>query len=262
MENAPALPRLYHAPSSYYSMIARLALAEGGVAYAPVLMDIHARLMQQHPDYVRLNSNMTVPTLVLPDRVLTESRDIAAFALGEDEAGRYWVDLQYSLPIEELTFGRVLAKSRLARVMIPRVLARARRHLLRLAAANRDLAGLYEARAAVFAERLRVFDPAAAARLAERRQAQALAMCDEMEHALADGRAVLAPPHYGMADVVMSVFLARMEFTGLGAEIAARPALAAYWRAMQDRPGFKAADIWTRIYPGRMVRGILTAGWG
>ncbi|MGH7040993.1 MAG: glutathione S-transferase family protein, partial [Acetobacteraceae bacterium] len=60
-------PRLYHTPSSYYSMIARLALAEGGVAWEPVFVDIHFRMSQQRPDYVRLNPGMTVPTLVLAD---------------------------------------------------------------------------------------------------------------------------------------------------------------------------------------------------
>jgi Glutathione S-transferase, N-terminal domain len=62
-----AKPRLYHAASSYYSMIARLALAEGGIAYEPVFVEIHFRMAQQQPDYVRLNPNMTVPTLVLAD---------------------------------------------------------------------------------------------------------------------------------------------------------------------------------------------------
>src|SRR5262245_34850637 len=49
-----AKPRLYHTPSSYYSMIARLALAEGGVAHERVFVDIHVRMSQQEPDYVRL----------------------------------------------------------------------------------------------------------------------------------------------------------------------------------------------------------------
>src|SRR5262249_44616608 len=83
---ATTVPRLYHAPSSYYSMIARLALAEGGVAYHPVFMEIHVRTRQQEPDYVRLNPNMTVPTLVLADRILDQSRDIAEYALGVNEA--------------------------------------------------------------------------------------------------------------------------------------------------------------------------------
>jgi glutathione S-transferase len=63
-------------------MIARLALAEGGLAHERVFVDIHARMSQQGPDYVRLNPNMTVPTLVLADRILDQSRDIAAYALG------------------------------------------------------------------------------------------------------------------------------------------------------------------------------------
>jgi glutathione S-transferase len=76
------VPRLYHAPSSYYSMIARLAFAEGRVAHESVFVDIHVRMSQQQPDYVRLNPNMTVATLVLADRVLDQSRDIAEYALG------------------------------------------------------------------------------------------------------------------------------------------------------------------------------------
>src|SRR5262249_19521289 len=49
---------------------------------------------------------------------------------------------------------------------------------------------------------------------------------------------------------------ARMEFAGLGAEIPKRPALARYWRAVQARPSFAAADIWTRFHPVRLIGGI------
>lgn len=257
-----ATPRLYHAPSSYYSMIARLALAEAGIAYEPVFVDLHARMAQQRPAYVRLNPNMTVPTLVLPDRVLDQSRDIVEYALGLGEAPceaetRHWLDLHYAFPIEELTFGGLLARNPLARVMIPRKLAKAHRNLLALAEANPDLAAAYKARAAVFAERLRIFDPEKAARLSEKRRADAIGLMDQVESHLADGRAVIVLPAYGAADVVWTVFLARMEFAGLGAEIPKRPALARYWRAMQTRPSFAAADIWTRMHPWRLIGGIL-----
>ena len=53
-----ATPRLYHAPSSYYSMIARLALAEGGIAYEPVFMEIHVRMMTTKPPPLALKSLM------------------------------------------------------------------------------------------------------------------------------------------------------------------------------------------------------------
>ncbi len=255
-------PRLYHAPSSYYSMIARLALAEAGIAYEPVFVDIHVRRSQQRPDYVRLNPGMTVPTLVLADRILDQSRDIAEYALGVGEATldgetKAWLDLHYAYPIEQLTFGGVLARNPLARIMVPRYLAATRRRLLAFAAANPALAPLYEARAAAFAERIRFLDPAGVARLAQRRRGEAIGFMDRLERTFSDGRTVLVPPAYGVADVVWTVFLGRMEFAGLGAEIPQRPALARYWRNMQARRSFAAADIWTKWHALRLIGGIL-----
>jgi glutathione S-transferase len=262
VELSGAKPRLYHAPSSYYSMIARLALAEGGIAYEPVFLDIHLRKSQQQPDYVRLNPNMTVPTLVLADRMLDQSRDIAEYALGRSEATldqetRDWLDRHYALPIEQLTFGRLLVRNRLARFMVPRYLDATRRRLLERAKENPDLAKIYEARAAAFAERGRVLDPVGVAEVAEKRRLEAIELMDQLEQTLRDGRAVIVPPAYGVADVVFTVFLARMQFAGLGAEIPHRPALARYWRAMQARPSFAPADIWTRFRPFRLIGGIL-----
>ncbi|MGH6714662.1 MAG: glutathione S-transferase family protein [Bradyrhizobium sp.] len=262
-----AKPRLYHAPSSYYSMIARLALAEAGIAYKAVFVDIHYRMSQQQPDYVRLNPNMTVPTLVLADRTLDQSRDIAEYALGISEAtldgeAKTWLDLHYAYPIEELTFGGILARNPLARLLIPRKLKATRRRLLACAAENPDLAEVYKARAAVFAERARIFDPDAVVRLSERRRDEAIGLMEHLEQTLHDGRAVIVPPAYGIADVVFTVFLARMEFAGLSGQIPKRPALARYWRAMQARPSFAAADIWTRLHVVRLIGGILGIAGG
>lgn len=258
-------PRLYHALSSYYSMIARLALVEGGIAYESMVIDIHFRMVQQQPDYVRLNPNMTVPTLVLPDRILDQSRDIAEYALGVSEAAidgdtKSWLDLHYGYPIEELTFGGLLARNPMARIMIPKRLESVRRRLLERAARNPDLAKVYEARAAVFAGRIHAFDPEAVARLSETRRAEAVGFMDRLEQTLRDGRAVLVPPAYGAADVVWTVFLARMEFVGMGAELQKRPALARYWRAMQARPSFAPAEIWTKLHVFRLIGGMLGVG--
>ena len=68
---------------------------------------------------------------------------------------------------------------------------------------------------------------------------------------------MLVPPAYGVADVVWTVFLGRMEFAGLVAEIPRRPALARYWGILQSRPSFAAADIWTKFHIGRLIGGIL-----
>ena len=263
-EFAGANPRLYHTPSSYYSMIARLALAEGGIAYERVFVDIHYRMSQQQPDYVRINPGMTVPTLVLADRTLVESRDIAAYALGAatDPETKAWVDLHYGYPIEELTFGGILARNPLARIVIPKRLEAARRQLLAHAARNPDLASVYEARAAVFAGRVKAFDPDAVVTLSQRRRAEAIGFMDRLEQTLQDGRPVLVPPAYGVADTVWTVFLGRMEFAGLGEELPKRPALARYWAAMQARPSFASADIWTKFHVGRLIGGILGIGRG
>ena len=89
------------------------------------------------------------------------------------------------------------------------------------------------------------------------RREEAIGLLDRLERHLADHRSVVIPPDYGAADVVWTVFLARMEFVGMEGEIVGRPALTRYWRAMKARSSFAAADIWTRLYAGRLIRGII-----
>ncbi len=250
----PPIPRLYHTASSYYSSIARLALVEAGVAFTPVPTDIHRRKANLEPEYVRLNPNMTVPTLVLGDRVLTESRDIALFAFafgdhkqGGDPVARRWFDDHYAFPVEELTFGWLLHWNSLARRFVPRSLAATEARLRESAIAYPDLRERYLARAEVFAGRRRTFDPDAVVALFNDRRRAALGLLDALEGALADGREVLAPPAYGPADVVWTVFLARMRFVRMGDKITRRPALARWAKSMFARPSFRAADVWDRI---------------
>ena len=255
-------PRLYHAPSSYFSMIARLALTEAGIDHEQVFVDILFRGSQQLPAYARLNPYMTVPTLVLPGRILDQSRDILNVALSGPEREHSaeitsWIDLHYSYPIEELTFGGFLARHAVARAIIPAKIAATRRRLLRLAATHPDLAEVYKGRAAVFAKRESTFDPKLAVDLAKTRREEAIGLLDRLECQLADRRDVMVPPNYSTADVVWTVFLARMAFAGMEEEIAGRPALMRYWQAMKARPSFAAADIWTRLHVGRLIRDIL-----
>ena len=203
---------------------------------------------------------MTVPTLVGRDLVLRESREIAEYAFGLSDSAidtetRRWLDLHYSYPIEELTFGSLLSRNPIARFMIPRRLAAARRQMLNMVSTHPDLASAYAARAAAFGARIETFKPEAVQALAQRRRVEAIAFLDQLEACLSDGREALAPPRFGVADVAWTVFLARMEFAGLGCETERRPALARYWRAAQSRPSFARADIWKRLYVGRLIAG-------
>ena len=259
-----AEPRLYHNPSSYFSMIARLALAESRIEHEEVFVDLHFRGSQQSPAYAKLNPNMTVPTLVLADRILIQSRDILSYAM--TRSGREinaeaasWIDLHYSFPIEDLTFGGFLAHHALARAVIPAKMRATHRRLLRLAAAYPDLADAYRKRTAVFTQRERTFDSRTAKQLEATRRKEAVELLDRLECHLTDGRDVLVPPSLGAADVVWTVFLTRIEFTGMAAEISRRPALVRYWQNMRTRPSFAAADIWTKLHFGRLVRAILFA---
>ena len=256
---APEPPRLYHAASSYYSMIARLALIEAGRPFTPVKLDIHRRMAQFEPAYARLNPNMTVPTLVLESGLLSDSRLILFHAFGRaedqaDDATRRLVALQYDFPIDELTFSWLLRRNPLARRFVPGKLAAAERRLRTLAEAHPDLADLYRRRAAVFAARIRTFDPHAVAALYDERRTAALTLLDVIENELDDGRAVLVPPSYGPADVVWTVFLARMRFIRLHGELARRPSVSRYYAAMAALPSFTAADIWPSLNPLKLIR--------
>lgn len=243
-------------------MIARLALTEAGIDHEQVFVDILFRGSQHLPAYARLNPQLTVPTLVLPGRILDQSRDILNVALsgpGQEFNAEItsWIDLHYAYPIEELTFGGFLAGHGLARAIIPIKIAATRRRLLRLAATHPDLAEVYRGRAAVFAERESTFDPKTAMHLAVTRREGAIALLDRLDRHFIDGRTVMVPPNYSAADVVWTVFLARMEFAGMEEKISDRPALMRYWQAMKARRSFASADIWTRLHVKRIVRDII-----
>jgi tetrachloro-p-hydroquinone reductive dehalogenase len=248
VSSPPLRATLYSAPPSYYSQIARLALAEAGIEFETVGIDIHRRRQNLEPRYVRLNPNMTVPTLVLPDTTFIESRDILEFALGTAEGeAKAWVDRQYANMIEELTFGKLTSWNPIARKMIPRSMASQAARLRELATQNPDLAEAYLRRSEVFADRHRTFDPAKVAGLWSERLGQAREHLDALESALSDGRATIVPSGYGPADVVWSVFLARIRFIHLGEELEKRPAVLRYTEEMFKRPSFAKADVWTSI---------------
>jgi glutathione S-transferase len=254
--------RLHHAGSSYYSMIARLALVERGVPFESVKLDIHRRKQQLAADYARLNPNLTVPTLEVGGRALTQSRDIVLFAFDTteaalDDATRTWLDRHYAFPIEELTFGWLLSWNPLAGSAVERTLAATERRLRELADAHPDLADVYRRRADVFAARVRTFEPDGVRAMFRERKRVALELLDALEEALADGRETLVPGGYGPADVVWTVFLARMRFIRMGAEVARRSRLARYAEAVEARPSFREADVWDRLHPLKLLKQVL-----
>lgn len=243
-------------------MIARLALVERGVPFESVSVDIHRRAQQLAPDYARLNPNLTVPTLQVDGRVLSQSRDILLFAFGTteaalDDATRGWLDRHYAFPIEELTFGWLLSWNPLARPAVRRTLVATEKRLHQLATEHADLADVYARRAEVFAGRIKTFDPEGVVAMFGERKRAAFELLDALDDALADGRESLLPGGHGPADVVWTVFLARMGFVRLDAEIARRARLARYAKAVKARPSFREADVWDRLSPLKLIKQVL-----
>jgi glutathione S-transferase len=254
--------RLHHTASSYYSMIARLALVERGIPFTSVRVDIHRKKQQLAPDYARLNPNLTVPTLELDGRVLSQSRDILLFAFGADHAPldgatQGWLDRHYAFPVDELTFGWLLSWNPLARPLVLKSLRATEARLRELAIEHPDLADVYERRAEVFAERVATFDPQGVVAMFGERQRAAWELLDALDEALGDGRETLVPGGYGPADVVSTVFLARMGFVRFDAEIARRAHLARYTRAVKARPSFREADVWDRLSALKLLKQVL-----
>lgn len=247
--SAAPLPLLYHAPSSHYSMIARLALTEAGEPFQMQWVDIHRARENQAPWYVRLNPDMTVPTLVIGERVLPDSRLILDHAFpgtgsGPEEA---LIERFYRFPVDAYTFGWLMRWNPVARFLFPRKLARIRGDMLALAQGHPDLAEAYRRRAGIFDQRTAAFSQPPK-RHWPALQAQVGELLDAMQLGLA-GRPYLSGEAYGAADVVATVFLARLHFCRQGGLLAQRPVLAAYWARMRGRDSFVRADVWDRLRP-------------
>lgn len=251
-------PLLYHAAPSYYSMIARLALIEAGCDFAGQIVDIHRARENQAPWYVRLNPSMTVPVLVEGDAVLPDSRLILrrAFPQAEDGQAGEVLEALYRFPVDAFTFSWLMSWNPLARLLIPRKLARIRDQMLELAKANPDLAEAYRQRAAVFDQRVADFSQPPGPRwTALKGQAGELLAALDAALARAPGEGgFLSGPDYGATDVAATVFLARLHFCRQGRMLSTCPAVAAYWRRVRARDSFERADVWDRLRPRLLLK--------
>jgi glutathione S-transferase len=268
---------LYNTPSSYYSMIARLALLENKISFQSSKVEIHRKKEQMAPSYARMNPNMTVPTLhVVPPGphakpiILSDSRDILKFAFSprkwETEEGlshvlcdaetERWIDRHYHLSIEDLTMSWLLSWNPLARRHFPKMLESAHTLMLQRAYEHEDIAAAYLARAQLFETRIRKFDPSNARNLFAARMDEAVTLLGAISTTLNDhpSRLFLACDTYTAADVCTAVFLARLRFVGKGAEIDSRPAVRKYEQGLLFRPATVQADLWTSLRPWRMFQ--------
>lgn len=226
---------LYHGETSVCASKARIALAEKALDWDSRLIDLR-RGDQHAPEYLALNPNAVVPTLVHDGRVLIESTVIVEYL---DDA----FPSPALMPVEP--FRR--AQARLWMKKIDDLHAACSTLTFAIAFRATLLRMGPEARDAHFA---RIPDPAYRERqrlsvelgLDAPHVAQAARLHDrfigDMERALQSSR-WLAGDGYSLADVVATPYVHRAELLGMDGLWAARPHVAEWLSCVRARPSFE-----------------------
>lgn len=241
---------LYYFPTSHWSRIISLALAESGLEHQRRLVDIRAGASFE-PDYLRINPRGVVPTLVDGDTVVWDGRRIARhiderakselWRAGDSEA-QAWIERPHDFPIMLFSYAVWVLGQRgeKSATILDDKVERARR----LADAHPELAELYLRKAAFFdAFRVRVYDDEHLAR----ERARWRGVLDEMGRALAE-RPWLAGADYSFADCIATSILYRLVDLGDRGGLDhwyhdAAHGLTAYFARLRGRPSYTAVFI-------------------
>ncbi len=233
---------LHHAWDAVCPIKVRMCLAEKGLAWQSVVYSI-AAFEHLAPDYLALNPNGTVPTLVDGNTVIFESSVVNEYLddigpgpplkpvdAGERATMRMWVKFQDDVlhpATRPHTFSLLLLhpESPMARLSD----AEMERRLTRHPDPNR---------LAMFRQMGRTPAPPAVLDRAEAALGRAL---DRLESSLADGRPWLAGDAFSLADVAMTGVIDRLHYCGLGRLWEARSGTEAWVERLQARPAYAAA---------------------
>ena len=254
-----AILRLHHAPSSYYSMIARLALSMGQIEYSSHVMDIHRRKEQLAPEYGRINPHLTVPALETGEGICADSREILAWVIRERSnvflestpEVQAILDTHYAFSIEGFTFGSAMLRIPPLHWLFPRLLAKVCRDLEKLKDADLAQAQVFENKIRQNEARIQFFTAGSL-----REKVAAL-----REEAAALIASVPAPKGFYLmgekpsaADVVLAVFWARMNMVGAAEVQAPRQDLKDWFARISETPAYQAADIWSTFSIRRVLQ--------
>lgn len=247
---------LYSNYSSYYSMIARLCLAEKAVAFDLHDVDIHIKMEQFAPEFVAKQPNMTIPVLKYNDgNIITDSRQILYFVNQHFPGADLYpvvdalaiersLDLHYTFSIEDLTMGTALRKSPLARLALGRGLDRASRRCLQMMELHPELKEVYIKKLVLEEERKRLI--LSKENNYAQMQQRAIELCDMLEVQLGQHE-FTASMQYSLADIVWTVFLARLVMIKSEYLINERKNLSNYWQRVSRRSSYVSANICTKI---------------
>lgn len=248
---------LYHNHISTCSQKVRLVLAEKGLEFESHIVDLLSG-GQHDPEYVKLNPNHVVPTLVHDGRVIIESSLINEYLddafpqtpmkpanAGERHALRTWVkriDEKVHTAAPVLTFA-----------IGPRKIIQNQPEEVREAA----IAGIPDPKKR--AERRSVIEHGVKAPEFAGALGHFLDLLDDMEAELEPG-AWLSGPEFGLADAAALPYVLRLDHCAMTPllDASARPNLADWYARIQARPSYKnAVDEWA---PAPVVELFRSAG--
>lgn len=256
---------LYSNDSSYYSMIARLVLAEKGVAYDLHKIDIHIKMEQFDPEYVKIQPNMTVPTLVCDGVTVGDSHKILFFVNENFPGANLYPEADakaineslarhYDFSIEDLTMGNAMRKSPIAKFALSKGLKKASQRCTILMTTHPELKEACEKK--IQLEEQRYKEILSADNNYEQVKRRAVELCDMLEGKLSTND-FAASNQYTLADVVWTVFLARLFMIKFDYLIAERKNLQEYWQRMTMRDSFAKANLWTKMKPAFLLKVII-----
>lgn len=242
---------LYQFPGSLCSQKARLALAEKGVEWTDIQVNI-LKGDNFNPDYMKKNPKGVVPTLVHNGKVVTNSRKILDYVdaefdgpdltRGDPALMQAWLQLQDLMPMRTLTYGRGSGfLYRLRRSTVPwkrRMVEEARFKYPSLRDVYADIL------TAMKAWEAELWDAGAVPAAIE----QVTDALDALNEALAK-RTWLTGEVYTLADVAWTPVLIRLDAVGLNYfwTEGTRPHLQRYVEQVKHRPSFDIAI--TRYMP-------------
>ena len=238
---------LHHAWRSSASRRVRLCLEEKGLEYESHVVDL-AKMEQHSPEYLRINPNGVIPTLMHDGRALYESGTICEY-----------VDEVFPEPPLRPAdaWGRALMRNwiRYADERILNLVIFNWRHDLQKVAQKWTDAELEErVRKIPNRERQEAWRRVARRPYTEEERAEArgklVQMLDKMEATLA-GSAWLAGERYSIADIALVPFVKRIDEEIAPDEMKAdrRPRVAKWWATIQARPAFGRARIGPFLTP-------------
>jgi glutathione S-transferase len=229
---------LYHGTTSVCAIKARIALEEKSLPWTGEVLDLR-RGDQHRPEYLRLNPNGVVPTLVHDGRVLIESTLIVEYLDEAFAAPPLMPSDPYARAVARLWMKRIDDTLHAACSAITFAVA-FRREMQAKPAAELE-AHLARIPDPTYRERQRL---SIAQGLAAPHVVQAIRHYDRytglMEEALSSG-ACLAGAGYSLADVAATPYVNRAEMLGMAALWARRPHVAAWLERMRERPSFASA---------------------